>query len=298
MIKKILGTYTNAQSHWVGDGFPVRTLLSSKTLGRHLSPFLMLDFAGPAQFAPTGQRLGVGEHPHRGFETVTIVFEGEIEHRDSSGGGGRIGLGDVQWMTTGSGILHSEYYSQNFAKTGGTLEMVQFWVNLSARHKMTDPRYQTLLAGEIPSVALPGGAGHVRVIAGEYTGKRGPALTFTSMDVWDMRLASKHQTRFAWPEGRTLALVVLRGRLRVNGDQQVNEANLVVLDRYGTDVEVEALDDSTVLVLSGEPIDETIAAHGPFVMNTMEEIHQAVSDFNNGHFGRIVAKDRDAATAP
>jgi quercetin 2,3-dioxygenase len=294
MIKKILGTYTNAQSHWVGNGFPVRTLFSSNTLARHLSPFLMLDFAGPAQFPPTGQRLGVGQHPHRGFETVTIVYEGEIEHSDSSGGGGRIGPGDVQWMTAGSGVLHSEYHSSDFANRGGTLEMAQLWVNLPARDKMTDPRYQTVLANEIPSVTLPGGAGHVRVIAGEYSGARGPALTFTPMDVWDVRLASKHTVRFTLPEHRTFALVVLRGRLRVNDDQQVNEANLIVLNRYGTDVEVEALDDSTVLLLSGEPIDEPIVAHGPFVMNTTEEVHQAIADFNNGHFGRIVAKDHDA----
>lgn len=294
MIKKILGTYSNTQSHWVGDGFPVRTLFSSNTLGRHLSPFLMLDFAGPAQFPPTGRRLGVGQHPHRGFETVTIVYEGEIEHRDSSGGGGRIGPGDVQWMTAGSGVLHSEYHSSDFANTGGTLEMAQLWVNLPARDKMTDPRYQTVLANEIPSVTLPGGAGQVRVIAGEYTGKRGPALTFTPMDVWDVRLASKHTVRFTLPEHRTFALVVLRGRLRVNDDPQVNEANLIVLDRYGTDVEIKALDDSTFLLLSGEPIDEPIVAHGPFVMNTTEEINQAIADFNNGRFGRIVAKDHDA----
>jgi redox-sensitive bicupin YhaK (pirin superfamily) len=295
MKKEILSTFSNTQSHWVGDGFPVRTLFSSNTLGHHLSPFLMLDFAGPAHFPPTGRRLGVGEHPHRGFETVTIVYEGELEHRDSSGGGGRIGPGDVQWMTAGSGVLHAEYHSRDFARTGGTLDMVQLWVNLPSRHKMTDPRYQSMLAPEIPSVVLPSGAGHVRVIAGEYMGKRGPAHTFTPMDVWDLRLAGGHAARFTLPEGRTLTLVALRGRVRVNGDQQVDVAHVIVLDDEGTDIEIEALDDATVLLLSGEPIDESIVAHGPFVMNTTEEIHQALADFNSGRFGRVVAKDRNAA---
>ncbi|RKE36343.1 hypothetical protein B0G76_2513 [Paraburkholderia sp. BL23I1N1] len=291
MNKTILGTYTNAQSHWVGDGFPVRTLFSPETLGQQLSPFLMLDFAGPEYFPPIGRRLGVGQHPHRGFETVTILYEGELEHRDTSGGGGRIGPGDVQWMTAGSGVLHSEFHSRDFAKTGGTLDMVQLWVNLPARHKMTDPRYQSVLTHEIPSVALPDGIGVVRVIAGEYAGRRGPARTFTPMDVWDLRLAAGHTTHFTLPEGRTLALVALRGRIRVNGDQQVDVAHLILLGRGGTDIEVEALDDATVLLLSGEPIDEPIAAYGPFVMNTTAEIRQAVADFNSGQFARVVAKD-------
>jgi redox-sensitive bicupin YhaK (pirin superfamily) len=191
-------------------------------------------------------------------------------------------------------VLHAEYHSRDFARTGGTLDMVQLWVNLPARHKMTDPRYQSLLAPEIPSVVLPSGAGHVRVIAGEYMGKRGPAHTFTQMDVWDLRLARGHAAHFTLPESRTLALVALRGRVRVNGDEQVDVAQVIVLKPEGTDIEIEALDDATVLLLSGEPIDEPIIAHGPFVMNTTEEIHQAVEDFNSGRFGRAV-KDRDAA---
>ncbi|KDR27166.1 pirin family protein [Caballeronia zhejiangensis] len=287
-MKKILGTYSNPNSHWVGDGFPVRTLFSHQSMGRHLSPFLMLDYAGPAHFTPTGRRRGVGQHPHRGFETVTIVYQGELEHLDSSGGGGRIGPGDVQWMTAGAGILHEEFHSRAFAKTGGTLEMVQLWVNLPAKDKMTAPGYQTVLATEIPSVALPDGAGQVRVIAGDFKGRPGPARTFTPIDVWDIRLNRGRTAEFKLPVGRSVALVVLRGQILVNGDMRtVNEAQLVLLGAEGTDVRVEAASDATVLLLSGEPIDEPVAAYGPFVMNTTEEINQAVQDFQNGRFGQV-----------
>ena len=289
-MKTILGTYGNPNSHWVGDGFPVRTLFSHQTMGRHLSPFLMLDYAGPKHFAPTARRQGVGQHPHRGFETVTIVYQGELEHLDSTGGGGKIGSGDVQWMTAGAGILHEEFHSREFAKTGGTLEMVQLWVNLPAKDKMTPPGYQGILANQIPSVELPEGAGHVRVIAGNYAGDAGPAHTFTPMDVWDVRLNTGRGATLTLPAGRTLALVVLRGRVRVNGDERVvSDAQLVLLGQEGTDVRLDALSDATVLVLSGEPIDEPVVAHGPFVMNTTEEIREAVEDFNSGRFGSMAA---------
>ncbi|MFM0698284.1 pirin family protein [Paraburkholderia sediminicola] len=288
-MKKILGIYSNNNSHWVGDGFPVRTLFSDNTVGSHLSPFLMLDYAGPAQFTPTSRKRGVGQHPHRGFETVTIVYEGELEHRDSSGGGGSIGPGDVQWMTAGAGILHEEFHSRTFAKNGGTLEMVQLWVNLPAKDKMTPPRYQTLLSTDIPTVALPDDAGSVRVIAGDYEGQKGPALTFTPMDVWDVRLNKGHATRFTLPAGRSLALVVLRGQVLINGEQSVGVAQLALLGREGTKVQLDGISDATVLLLSGEPIDEPVVAHGPFVMNTTDEIHQAVRDFNSGRFGQMGA---------
>ncbi|MFM0209782.1 pirin family protein [Paraburkholderia sediminicola] len=286
-MKKILGMYSNTGSHWVGDGFPVRTLFSHQTLGHHLSPFLMLDYAGPARFTPTARPRGVGQHPHRGFETVTIVYEGEVEHRDSTGSGGRIGPGDVQWMTAGAGILHEEFHSQAFTKTGGTLEMVQLWVNLPAKDKMTEPGYQTVLATDIPSIALPDDAGTVKVIAGSYEGRTGPAHTFTPIDVWDLRLNHGRTARFTLPAGRSVALVVLRGEVLVNGDQVAGEAQLVVLEREGTDITVEANSNATVLLLSGEPIDEPIVAYGPFVMNTSDEIRQAVEDFNSGRFGQM-----------
>ncbi|KQY52295.1 pirin family protein [Lysobacter sp. Root494] len=285
-MKKILGVYSAPRPHWVGDGFPARSLFSYNSHGRDLSPFLLLDYAGPHKFDAATQPRGVGRHPHRGFETVTIVYEGEVEHRDSTGAGGKIGPGDVQWMTAASGILHEEFHSQDFTRTGGTLEMVQLWVNLPAKDKMAAPGYQTLLDAEIPSVALPDDAGRVRVIAGEFEGHRGPARTFTALDVWDIRLNAGKSTTFSLPEGRTLALVVLKGTVLVNDSAVTREAQMVTLARDGSDVTLDANTDATVLLLSGEPIDEPIVGYGPFVMNTQEEISQAVVDFNSGKFGR------------
>lgn len=286
-MKKILGIYSAPRPHWVGDGFPARSLFSYNSHGRHLSPFLLLDYAGPYKFDPAAQPRGVGQHPHRGFETVTIVYEGEVEHRDSTGAGGKIGPGDVQWMTAASGILHEEFHSHDFTRNGGTLEMVQLWVNLPAKDKMAAPGYQTLLDADIPSVALPEGAGNVRVIAGEYAGHRGPARTFTPIDVWDVRLEAGRSADFTLPEGRTLALVVLKGTLQVNGTQVAREAQMVTLGLEGREVTVEANSDATLLLLSGEPIDEPIVGYGPFVMNSQEEISQAIVDFNSGRFGQI-----------
>lgn len=288
-MKAVLGVYSSPRGHWVGDGFPVRTLMSQANIGSHASPFLMLDYAGPAQFTPTAHRRGVGEHPHRGFETVTIVYEGELEHRDSTGQGGRIGPGDVQWMTAAAGILHEEYHSEAFASSGGTLEMVQLWVNLPARAKMSEPGYQTLLDASIPQAALPNGAGVLRVIAGDYPGAHGPARTFTPINVWDVRLRNAGQTRFRLPAGHTAMLAVLRGSVIVNGNQAAQGAQLVVLERSGTDISLEATSDATILLLSGVPIDEPVVSYGPFVMNSTEEIEQALADYRSGQFGRIPA---------
>ncbi len=286
-MKRLIGVYSAPRGHWVGDGFPVRSLFSYNNQGQHLSPFLLLDYAGPAEFKPTSEKLGVGEHPHRGFETVTIIYDGEVEHRDSTGAGGKIGKGDVQWMTAGSGILHEEFHSRDFAKAGGTLHMVQLWVNLPSKDKMTAPRYQTLLNQDIPSIDLPKKAGRVRVIAGSYDGHRGPAMTFSPVDVWDVRLNAGKSAQLRVPEGRTMALVVLQGTVQVNGSEIAREAQLVVLDRKGEDVLIEANTDTTLLVLSGQPLDEPIVGYGPFVMNTEQEIRQAIEDFNSGRFGRI-----------
>lgn len=288
-MKEIRGVYSAPRPHWVGDGFPVRSLFSYQGLGAHLSPFLLLDYAGPAQFAPASKPRGVGIHPHRGFETVTIVYQGEVDHRDSTGAGGHIGPGDVQWMTAASGILHEEFHSEAFTRQGGTLEMVQLWVNLPAREKLAEAGYQTLLDRDIPSVALPGDAGRVRVIAGEFQGHRGPARTFTPIDVWDLRLNQGGTARLDVPQGRTLALVVLRGTVLVNGRDVVREAQLVQFDREGSGLEIEASIDATLLMLSGEPIDEPVVGYGPFVMNSEAEIAQAVQDFNSGRFGRLAA---------
>jgi redox-sensitive bicupin YhaK (pirin superfamily) len=288
-MKKVLGLYNAPRAHWVGDGFPVRSLFTYDSHAGQLSPFLMLDYAGPAQFTPSTRPRGVGEHPHRGFETVTIVYQGELEHRDSTGSGGRIGPGDVQWMTAASGILHEEFHSQAFTRTGGTLEMVQLWVNLPAKDKMSPPGYQTLLNQEIPRISLADDVGSVRVIAGEFDGHRGPARTFTPMDVWDLRLHQGATTQFTFQEGRTLALIVLHGTVLVNATQIAREAQMVLLDRAGTGLSIEASSDSTILLLSGEPIQEPTVGYGPFVMNTQAEIAQAVQDFNSGRFGQMVS---------
>jgi redox-sensitive bicupin YhaK (pirin superfamily) len=286
-MRKLLGIYTATKSHWVGDGFPVRQIFSHATGGMCFSPFLLLDYAGPADFLPARNARGVGTHPHRGFETVTIVYKGEVEHRDSAGNGGIIGPGDVQWMTAAAGILHKEHHSEEFTRSGGTLEMVQLWVNLPAQDKSANPGYQTLLNQDIPSVRLSKGAGSLRVIAGDYEGQRGPAHTFTPINVWDMRLNGGSLSWLTVPEGHTTLVVVLKGSVQVNGDGVAGEAQLVLLDHTGGPITVEANTDSTLLILSGAPIDEPVVMKGPFVMNTTDEIGQAMVDFQNGRFGDL-----------
>lgn len=286
-MKKIIGVYSAPRPHWVGDGFPVRSMFSYQSHGKQLSPFLLLDYAGPAEFSPASRPPGVGSHPHRGFETVTIVYKGEVEHRDSTGQGGVIGPGDVQWMTAGAGILHEEFHSEAFTHSGGTLEMVQLWVNLPAKDKMTAPGYQAIVDRDIPTVALPNDAGSIRVIAGDYQGNAGPARTFTPMQVWDMRLNQGSVSELNLLEGWNSALIVLRGTVLVNGDAVAREAQMVLLDRAGSSISIEANSDAVVLLISGEPIDEPIVGHGPFVMNSQDEIIQAIDDFNSGRFAQI-----------
>jgi redox-sensitive bicupin YhaK (pirin superfamily) len=285
--KKLRCIQRSVDSHWVGDGFPVRTLFAYPNLGSVLSPFLLFDYAGPMQFPPTTERLGVGEHPHRGFETVTIVYEGEVEHRDSSGGGGRIGPGDVQWMTAASGIVHEEFHGREFAKHGGMFEMVQLWVNLPAKDKMSPPRYQAILNSQIPSVSLPDGQGTVRVIAGEFAGAKGPANTFTPIQVWDLRFTAAGRADLNVPEGYTAALAVLKGALRANGSETIQAAEVGLFDRAGQGISIECEQGTTALLLCGEPIDEPIAGQGPFVMNTAQEIRQAFADYRSGRMGHL-----------
>lgn len=286
-MKKILGLYSAPRPHWVGDGFPVRSMFSYQSHGKQLSPFLLLDYAGPAEFTPTDKLRGVGQHPHRGFETVTIVYKGEVAHRDSTGQGGIIGPGDVQWMTAGAGILHEEFHSEAFAKAGGTLEMVQLWVNLPASDKMAAPGYQAIVHSDIPAIDLPDDAGTVRVIAGEFAGKGGPAKTFSPMHVWDLRLNQGSTSELAVPDGWSTAIIVLRGTVLVNGGTVARESQMAVLDQAGSRITIEANNDAVVLLISGEPIDEPIVGYGPFVMNSQEEIAQAVEDFNSGRFGQM-----------
>jgi len=286
-IKKLRSIQRGAGHHWVGDGFPVRTLFSYPNLGPVLSPFLLLDYAGPMEFPPTEKRLGVGEHPHRGFETVTVVYSGEVEHRDSSGGGGRIGPGDVQWMTAGSGIVHEEFHGRDFARRGGFFEVVQLWVNLPAKDKMTPPGYQGILSSQIPTVKLPNGQGSVRIIAGEYAGTKGPAKTHTSIHVWDLRLASRERFNLAVPDGYTTVLVVLKGAVRIYGSEPIEAAEVGLFEPGGDVLQIDSAENTTALLLCGVPIDEPIVGSGPFVMNTANEIRQAIADYQSGKMGRL-----------
>jgi redox-sensitive bicupin YhaK (pirin superfamily) len=286
-VKKLRCIQRSADRHWVGNGFPVRTLFAYPNLGPVLSPFLLLDYAGPREFPPTQERLGVGEHPHRGFETVTIVYEGEVEHRDSSGGGGRIGPGDVQWMTAASGIVHEEFHGRDFARRGGMFEMVQLWVNLPAKDKLAPPRYQSILHSQIPAVGLPGGQGRARVIAGAFEGAKGPAQTFTPILVADLRCVANQRSDIVVPEGYTMVLVVLKGAVRVNDSEAIETAEVGLFDRAGKSIGIECVTDATALLLCGEPIDEPIVGQGPFVMNTSQEIRQAMTDYQSGKMGHL-----------
>jgi redox-sensitive bicupin YhaK (pirin superfamily) len=291
-VKALHSIQRTRDRHWVGDGFPVRTLMAYNSLGQTISPFLLLDYAGPANFSPTTARRGVGEHPHRGFETVTIVYDGEVEHRDSAGGGGIIGPGDVQWMTAAAGLVHEEFHGPNFAQQGGPFEMVQLWVNLPAKDKMAAPRYQGITRDRIPVVDLPHGQGHLRVIAGDFDGAQGPAQTFAPINMWDLRLTGGKQVKLTVPEGYTTLLVVLKGSVQVGDPETVDaaiaEAEIGIFDPVGTILTLHTQQDTTALLLCGEPIDEPIVGHGPFVMNTTAEIYQAVADYQSGKMGALV----------
>ena len=285
--KQVLATRSAPNRHWVGDGFPVHGMFGYTGDTKAISPFLLLDYAAPTTFAPTEHRRGVGEHPHRGFETVTIVYDGEVEHRDSTGGGGVIGPGDVQWMTAGAGILHEEFHSAAYGKRGGAFEMAQLWVNLPARDKMAPAGYQAITNAQIPAVALPEDSGVVRLIAGEYDGHKGPARTFTPMNVWDVRIQPGKAVDLSQPEGWTVQVVVLAGTVQINGDTVLRAAQMATLGTAGQGVTIEANNDAKVLLLAGEPIDEPVVGYGPFVMNTREEIGKAIEDFNGGKFGKM-----------
>jgi len=287
--KKVLGVFEKGSTHWVGDGFPVRNMFPSNGVESEINPFLMLDYAGPKSFSPTNKPRGVDEHPHRGFETVTIAYKGSVEHRDSSGNSGTIGPGDVQWMTAASGVVHEEKHERAFAAQGGIFEMIQLWVNLPKAYKMSKPRYQTLLNDQIPTVQLDGGS-YARVIAGGLAGAKGPAKTFTPVNVIDVRLKAGTKSLLHLPDGHNTGVVLLHGGVLVNGtDELAGEAKLAVLTAAGETVSLEAREDSTLLVLTGEPINEPVASYGPFVMNTEEELVQAVKDYQAGKMGRLSA---------
>ena len=289
IAKDVLGVYQPGSTHMVGDGFPVRNLFPSNDLDREVSPFLMLDYAGPQYFEPTDHPRGVGEHPHRGFETVTIVYEGVVAHRDSAGNAGVIGPGDVQWMTAASGIVHEEFHEKEFAKKGGTLHAIQLWVNLPRASKMSAPGYQTILNADIPTVDLDR-SGELRVIAGSFQGRKGPAHTFTPIQLYDVQLKARSRASLALPDGHNTSIFVLQGAVSVNGSPQAGEADLIVCARNGSQVTIEAHEDSRLLIMSGESIEEPIARYGPFVMNTKAELAQAVQDYNAGKMGHLAGR--------
>lgn len=285
-MKKVHSIHGHGDAHWVGDGFPVHTVFSYNELGRELSPFLLLDHAGPRDFEPAEKPRGVDWHPHRGFETVTVIYDGEVDHEDNAGHRGSIGPGDVQWMTAGSGVLHKEFHSPGFTRRGGRFELLQLWVNLPAASKMTAPKYQPLLAKDFPVVKLPHDAGSARIVAGEFCGVKGPATTFTPINLYDLRLRAGHHVRLRLHDGYTAAFFMLKGGSVVNGEKTVREHELVVFERKGDDVEIEATTDALVVVMNGQPIDEPIAGYGPFVMNTEREIRQAIEDMRAGRLGK------------
>lgn len=284
--RAVLGISGPLSTHWVGNGFPVRTLLSPQVQGQATSPFLLLDYAGPREFAPTGERRGVEEHPHRGFETVTIVHQGGLEHRDSAGHHGRLGPGDVQWMTAASGVVHEELHEREFARRGGVFEVVQLWVNLPAAHKLDPPRYQELPAARIPVVALPGGAS-VRVIAGGCGGVEGVAHTVTPLNVWDVRVAAGRRAGLEIPAGHNAVVALLRGEVILDGRERLTGPQVALLGREGDGVALEAASDAGLFLLTGEPLDEPIASYGPFVMNTEAEIRRALEDYRSGRMGHL-----------
>lgn len=282
---RLISTSTPAQ---VGDGFFIRRPMpGAKIRLGEMSPFLLLDHAGPTAFEPTNKARGVDEHPHRGFETVTIVYEGELEHRDSQGGKGSIGAGDVQWMTAGAGVVHEEKHSERFTREGGTLEMIQLWVNLPAKDKMTTPRYQEILADQIPTVALGKQGSFIRLIAGEQEGQNGAAKTFSSLQLWDIRAKTNDDIQLQLKAGDNVALYVLAGAIQLADGQQAAESELVVFDNDNELLTFTAQSDAKLLLMSGTPLNEPIANYGPFVMNRAEEIQQAMSDYRSGKMGRL-----------
>lgn len=288
-MRKVKNIYQENQAHWVGDGFLVQPLFSHMGEDRGTNPFLMLDYAAPQYYEPNKRTpRGVGQHPHKGFETVTIAYQGEVEHRDSSGGGGVIKAGDVQWMTAGAGIIHQEFHSEAFSRQGGMFEMVQLWVNLPRKDKNVPAHYQHLAKENIPVVEFADNAGYARIIAGNFADIQGAAKTYTKMNVWDMAINAGREVEIEIPESQSLSMVVLRGKATFNHNEQASAGQLVNFERSAGKVTITAADEELkILLLAGEPIEEPVVGYGPFVMNSFEEIRQAVNDFNAGKFGQI-----------
>jgi hypothetical protein len=288
-IRKVELIMQPPEPHWVGDGFRVHNFIPSayRLDMERMDPFILLDYHSKFNYPPTDKPRGVGVHPHRGFETVTIAYKGRVAHNDSTGGGGIIGEGDVQWMTAASGILHKEYHEKEWSKKGGDFHLVQLWVNLPKKNKMSAPKYQPIANDRMSKVLLPDHAGFVEIIAGSYQGTAGPASTFSPINLMNARLNKGGKAVFNFPSGYNTGLLVIEGKIRINGEQTVPPDHFALFENEGEDFEMEAYENSIVLVLSGEPLNEPIAAHGPFVMNTMEEIRQAYNDYHSGRFGDL-----------
>jgi redox-sensitive bicupin YhaK (pirin superfamily) len=285
--RTIEGIYSPPGFHWVGDGFRVAGYFSMiPDAVRKLDPFLLLDYHPTYDYAPTTRRRGVGVHPHRGFETVTLAWQGSVAHHDSAGGGGVIGPGDVQWMTAASGILHKEYHEADYGKRGGPFQMAQLWVNLPRAHKMSPPRYQPLVAAQMGRVELPDGAGTVRVVAGAYRGVEGPAKTFTPIDVYDASLRAGGTLELAFPARHNVAVLVMSGDVRIGG-REAHANDFIVFANDGEGITIETTSAAQLLVLSGQPIAEPVVQYGPFVMTSEREIMQAFADFESGKFGHL-----------
>lgn len=286
-IKKVEAVISAPPFHMVGDGFRVHNFIPGRYSMERMSPFIMLDYGSKHYFPPTDKPRGVDVHPHRGFETVTIAYKGKVAHHDSAGNSGIIGEGDVQWMTAASGVLHKEYHEENFSKQGGDFQMVQLWVNLPAQYKMTKPKYQEITNDKISKVPLQNNEGVIEVIAGEYQQVKGSAETFTPVNLLNSKLNKGGKVNFSFPANYNTFIIVLEGSVVLNETNNVDYNCMAVFSNEGTDFTIEAKEDSIVLVLSGEPINEPIFAHGPFVMNTRDEIIQAFNDFQNGKFGTL-----------
>jgi len=289
IIKKVKLSYAVDQKHWVGDGFHVYGLLRpTEELNKYISPFVMMDYASPKEFPKTNERRGVGEHPHRGFETVTFAYQGEVEHRDSSGGGGVIKPGDVQWMTAGRGVVHDEFHSVQFSKEGGVFEMVQLWINLPKKNKMTKPKYQEIKNKDIPRVKL-GDKTELRVIAGNYQDIRGPSNTFTDINIYDITSKNSKDINLNYKNNTNTLILIMSGELKIE-NKPFKENNILIFERNGEDINFNISKNFKGLILNSEPIDEPIVSHGPFVMNTKQEIIEAIEDFQNGKMGNLFNK--------
>ena len=285
-LKKIKFTHTASQKHWVGDGFHVYGLLRPlEEMNKFISPFVMLDYASPKEFSTTNQRRGVGEHPHRGMETVTFAYQGEVEHRDSSGGGGVIKPGDIQWMTAGKGVVHDEFHSVAFSKKGGIFEMVQLWINLPKKNKMAEPKYQEIKNKNIPTIALGGGT-KLRVIAGDFNGYKGPSNSFTTINLYDIISKINNNISINFKNDTNTVILIMAGELKIE-NKIFKDKSILIFEREGTEINFKVSEKFKGLILNGEPIDEPIVSHGPFVMNTKEEIDEAFSDYQNGKMGSL-----------